>query len=145
MYAMSWGCTKSERCDRQLLRDVAQDAGRGGAGVRDRGLRSDEDDPVGAVLDEGTEAPLAGEEPLLGQSLLVPQPLPLPRPVSTAGPRRASWSLFTKSAAPCSMSPTARSWPITPETMTNGTSTAAPAAAQAPGPSRTGASGDRRG
>ena len=64
----------------ELLRDVAQDAGRGGAGVSDRGLRAEEDDPVGAVLDEGTEAPLAGEEPLLGQSLLVPQPLPLQRP-----------------------------------------------------------------
>ena len=32
------------------------------------------------MLDEGTEAPLAGEAPLLGQSVLVPQPLPLQRP-----------------------------------------------------------------
>ena len=64
----------------KLLWSIAQDAETGRTGVEDLGLRAEENDPVGAVFNEGTETPIAGEEPLLSQVLLVSQPLPLQRP-----------------------------------------------------------------
>src|SRR5258705_127539 len=64
----------------KLLGSIAQDADDGRTGVKEFRLTGDECDSVGAVLDEGSEAPLAGDQPLFAKSFFFAQLLPFQRP-----------------------------------------------------------------